>query len=174
MLMLLGIALLGLSSDASAQVYRCGNTYSSEPCKGGKEVDASPAVSDPQGPKTMLIYFCATQQGARYWTAEACRTRGWALERTERVPKNMTWDNQVIVANRQMRQAQHAATLPAAPAQYLQQHPEQPGRKSQCEALDERVRHLDSMGRAGSFYYDLDWIRSQRKDARDRQFRLRC
>lgn len=86
----------------------------------------------------------------------------------------MTWDNQVIVANRQMRQAQHAATLPAAPTQYLQQHPEQPGRKSQCEALDERVRHLDSMGRAGSLYYDLDWIRSQRKDARDRQFRLRC
>ena len=40
MLMLLGIALLGLSSDASAQVYRCGNTYSSEPCKGGKEVYA--------------------------------------------------------------------------------------------------------------------------------------
>lgn len=28
------------------QVYRCGTTYSSKPCVGGKEVDTSPAVID--------------------------------------------------------------------------------------------------------------------------------
>ncbi|WP_124510149.1 DUF4124 domain-containing protein [Acidovorax sp. FJL06] len=171
MLMLLGIALLGFTADVSAQVYRCGNTYSDEPCKGGKEVDASPAVSDPQGPKTKLIYFCSTSQGKRYWTAEECRNRGWTLERTERVPINMGWDDQVAFADRQKRNAAQAAMPSAAPAQYPQQ---QPSRKAQCDALDEQVKYLDSMGRAGSRLYDLDWIRRQRKEARDTQFRLRC
>lgn len=41
-------------------------------------------------------------------------------------------------------------------------------------ALDERVKDLDRMGRAGSLYYDLDWVRSERKKARDEQYRLRC
>ena len=46
--------------------------------------------------------------------------------------------------------------------------------KEQCVLLNERVAMLDSMGRAGSRYYDLDWVRSERKKVRDEQFRLRC
>jgi hypothetical protein len=30
------------------------------------------------------------------------------------------------------------------------------------------------MGRAGSQYYDLDWVRRERKVARDEQYRLKC
>ena len=33
---------------------------------------------------------------------------------------------------------------------------------------------LDSMGRAGSRYYDLDWVRSERKKARDEPLKLQC
>ena len=33
---------------------------------------------------------------------------------------------------------------------------------------------LDSMGRAGSRYYDLDWVRRERKAARDAQHRMKC
>lgn len=172
--MLLGIALLGFTADASAQVYRCGNTYSDEPCKGGKEVDASPAVSDPQGPKTKLIYLCSNPKGQRYWTVEECRTRGWTLERTERVPINMSWDDQVNMAKRQRRQAEQSAAVPETPQYYPQQQPQQPSQKAECTALEERIKYLDSMGRAGSLHYDLDWIRRERKAARDRQFRIRC
>ncbi len=50
----------------------------------------------------------------------------------------------------------------------------QPSKSQACSALDERVVMLDSMGRAGSRYYDLDWVRRERKDARDQQYRLRC
>ena len=171
--MLLGFALLGLTADASAQVYRCGNVYSDEPCKGGKEVDVSPAVSDLQGPKTKLIYLCSTKHGQQYWTVEECRTRGWTLERTERVPINMTWDSQVTIANRQKRQAEEITAPPVAPIQQ-QSQPQQPSFKAHCAELDERIKHLDRMGRAGSQHYDLDWIRRQRKEARDTQFRLRC
>ena len=52
--------------------------------------------------------------------------------------------------------------------------PQQPAVKEQCVLLNERVAMLDSMGRAGSRYYDLDWVRSERKKVRDEQFRLRC
>ena len=156
------------------QVYRCGNTYTDDPCKGGKEIDASPAVSDLQGPKTKLIYFCSSKQGKQFWTVEPCHTRGWTLDRTERVPINMDWDDQVSLADRQRRQAEHAALPPVAPVQYPRQEQQQPSRKAECAALDDRVRQLDSMGRAGSLHYDLDWIRRERKSARDIQFRLRC
>ena len=174
MIMLLGIALLGFAADATGQVYRCGNTYTHDPCQGGKEIDASPAVSDPQGPTTKLVYFCSTPKGNRYWTVEPCHTRGWTLERTERVPNNMDWNDQVALANRQRREAEQTALPSVAPPQYAQQVPQQPVRKVQCDALDERVKQLDSMGRAGSLHYDLDWIRRERKSARDNQFRLRC
>lgn len=80
----------------------------------------------------------------------------------------------MALADRQRRQAQ-AETMNTPPsfAQRTTQ-PQVPNRKMQCDALDERIRELDSMGRAGSRYYDLDWIRRQRKEARDTQFRIRC
>lgn len=171
---ILAITLLALTSEASAQVYRCGNTYTQEPCKGGREIDASPPVSDPRGPTTRLIHLCNAQDGQRYWISEACHVRGWTTDRSERVPLHFSWEDQVALANRQRRQAQ-AETMNTPPsfAQRTTQ-PQVPNRKMQCDALDERIRELDSMGRAGSRYYDLDWIRRQRKDARDTQFRIRC
>ena len=57
-------ALCIASMAGQAQVYRCGNTYSQEPCKGGREVDVTPPVSDLSGPKTTVIYLCRAQ-GAR-------------------------------------------------------------------------------------------------------------
>lgn len=78
--MILGFVLLGLAGDAGAQVYRCGNTYTAEPCKGGKEVDVSPAFSDRSGPKTKEIYLCRAPQGGLYWTVEHCGQRGWTIE----------------------------------------------------------------------------------------------
>lgn len=41
----LGIVLMAVSTTASAwtqPVYKCGNSYSDEPCKGGREVDVLP------------------------------------------------------------------------------------------------------------------------------------
>lgn len=48
------------------------------------------------------------------------------------------------------------------------------GKNAACSGLYDRVNMLDSMGRAGSQYYDLDWVRRERKEARDQQHRLRC
>jgi len=173
MLMILGFVLLGLAGDAGAQVYRCGNTYSQEPCKGGREVDVSPAFSDRHGPKTKEIYLCRAPQGGLYWTVEHCGQRGWTIERTERVPANVSWEDQLAAARRNKADAE-ALAAPPAPTYYTPPQTQAISRSAECEALDAEVKRLDSMGRAGSRYYDLDWIRAQRKEARDRQFRLRC
>ena len=176
-----GLALLAVlciaSMGAHAQVYRCGNTYTQEPCKGGREVDVTPPVSDLSGPKTTVIYLCRAQGSSMYWIPERCATRGWTLERSATVSKHVSWENQVAEAKRQRDEAEELTRRPApgynnAPIQ--SQRSQQPAVKEQCALWDERVAMLDSMGRAGSRYYDLDWVRSERKKARDEQFRLRC
>jgi hypothetical protein len=45
---------------------------------------------------------------------------------------------------------------------------------SECKALDARVVQLDALARQPQSGQMQDWIASQRKEARDRQFRLRC
>ncbi|NMM78845.1 hypothetical protein B2J88_48830 [Rhodococcus sp. SRB_17] len=168
-------ALLLISSAVHAQVYRCGNTYSQEACKGGRAVDTSAPVSvegGPSGGGTKTIYLCQSHGGGMFWSSAHCHKHNAFIERTESVPANMGWDDQVRHAQHQRNQAQ--ALTPSAPQPAAAQRQPMPNRTAECSALDERVKMLDSMGRAGSRYYDLDWVRRERKEARDHQFRLRC
>ena len=165
-------------THAQAQVYRCGNAYSDAPCPNGRAVDVSPQVSDPGGPRTTLIYLCRQPGNKRLlWNAAPCHASAMALERSERVPAHLDWAEQVAFANRLYAQAQ-ATTAAAETGQVhagrQSDPPRNSGRQAQCQALEARVRQLDSMGRAGSQHYDLDWIRSERKKTRDGQFRLQC
>ncbi|WP_291519807.1 hypothetical protein [Acidovorax sp.] len=109
-----------------------------------------------------------------FWTTEHCHQANAWVERTETVPKNMSWEGQLAMAKAQRDAA--AAMFQPSPQTYAQQDTPQPmfSNKQTCAALDQRVKDLDSMGRAGSRHYDLNWIRSERKIARDEQFRLRC
>lgn len=47
-------------------------------------------------------------------------------------------------------------------------------KKTECEWLDSQIKHWDSMARQPQGAQTQDWIREQRKQARDRQFRIRC
>lgn len=164
--------------EASSQVYRCGNTYTHEPCKGGRTVDTSPAVASHGGsgsPSMQTIYLCRSKAGGgMFWTTEHCHQANAWVERTESVPKNMNWENQLSMAKGQRAAAE--AMFQPPPQNYAQQdtQPQVFNNKQTCTALDQRVKDLDSMGRAGSLHFNLDWIRAERKVARDEQFRLRC
>ncbi len=57
------VALPFSSAQAQPAVYRCGNSYSEAPCKGGKVVDTSRVVNDPRGPTTKEIYPCKPRMG---------------------------------------------------------------------------------------------------------------
>ena len=47
-------------------------------------------------------------------------------------------------------------------------------KKLECDSLDARVQYLDSMSRQPQGAQTMDWIRDERKKARDRQFRIPC
>ncbi len=47
-------------------------------------------------------------------------------------------------------------------------------RQAECRQLDDSIRNLDSQARQPSSGQMQDWIRSQRTDARSRQFALHC
>lgn len=164
------VFMLAMAGAGHGQVYRCGNSYSNEPCKGGRQVDVSPTLSDPRGAASKEIFLCRSQTHRFYWNHEHCSARGWMVERIERVPRSASWAQQVEMARARQEQAQ-AAAMPSHTPQ-ARESSEAPGQV--CQQLEERVKQLDSAGRAGSTHYNLDRIREERRQARDQQFRLRC
>lgn len=181
MFLALALLLAGLtpfSTHAQEPIYRCGNSYSSTPCKGGKVVEdrTSIAPSDTAGPGQRLIYLCKSHGGALFWSSHSCQQQQAFVERTETVPAQMRWEQQVAQAQAQWENAQaltrQSPRRPSAPSSgsVAPAH----ASAAECAQLEQRVKMLDSMGRAGSLFYDLDWVRSERKLARDRQSRLKC
>lgn len=47
-------------------------------------------------------------------------------------------------------------------------------KKSECQWLDAQINNLDAMSRQPQGAQMMDWIRDERKKARDRQFRIPC
>lgn len=52
--------------------------------------------------------------------------------------------------------------------------PDHVAKKSECQLLDTHIKYLDSMSRQPQSGQTMDWIRDERKKARDRQFRISC
>lgn len=73
-----------------------------------------------------------------------------------------------------------AATKTEEPAQspsvLAQSDPgvDQAAMKAECNALEERIKYLDAMARQPQSGQMQDWIREDRKKARDRQVRIPC
>jgi len=49
-----------------------------------------------------------------------------------------------------------------------------PSNPAKCQALDETIARLDAMAKQPQSAQTQDWIRSERKKARDRQFQIQC
>lgn len=138
-------------------------------------MDVSEPLSDPAGPKSVRIYLCKRSDDKLFWLHEPCSTRGWTIDRVELVPKDLDWDDKVEFA----RGKRNRALVDSTPPVYSGggNRPVAPAASSnvqECKSLDERVDWLDSLGRAGGGGHTMDWIREERRKARDRQFRLRC
>ena len=163
------------SPTRAQEVYRCGNTYSHEPCKGARVVDTAPAITDPQGAKTKLIYLCnRPDKSELWWIHEECSRRSWTVVDSVRVPAEISWDEQVEVA-KQKRAGK--MTRPVIAPNFSNSNSNSNSNNdnsARCQWLDRRVKELDNMGRAGSRYYNLEYVRSERQSARDEQFSLRC
>lgn len=170
----LAASLALLSLQAGAQVYRCGNSYSTVPCTGGTTVETAPPVQwkGAASGNTAILYLCESFQGGKFWTRDHCRTRNAVIERMESVPAGIPFARQVELARGQRDRGLALSASPPNAPQVLQNA--QPDRRTQCAWLDERVKQLDAMARAGGHAQYMDWIANERKLTRDRQFRIRC
>lgn len=161
------------------EVYRCGNTYGHNACRGGRVVDTSPPMasvrSDSERDGLATLYLCQAKAGGKFWSRQHCHAHGAWVDRTETVPGGLRWQDQVAMASAQ-RNEMAALAAPSTPQRTLETPPTPalPDPRTVCAALESRIAELDAMGRAGSRHYDLDRIRTERREARDQQFRLRC
>jgi hypothetical protein len=167
------MALVALPIASESQVYRCGNAYSHAPCAGAKEIDTSPTLrwDHAKGGATTL-YLCQAYRGGQFWTREHCGPRDALVERMESVPGDIPFEQQVELARERVAEARRSQVI-ASPGTPLSPAPAA-DRVGRCGFLEERVRHLDAMARAGGHAGYMDWIAHERKTVRDQQFRLRC
>ena len=115
------------------------------------------------------IYLCKAYNGGTFWAQAHCNQHNALIESIVSVPDGIPWDQQVALAEQQRnsnRQPQHRVV-----SNEVNTHA---ARHSECKALDARVMHLDAMARQPQGAQMHDWIRSERKQARDRQFEIRC
>ena len=115
------------------------------------------------------IYLCKAYNGGTFWAQAHCNQHNALIESILSVPDGIPWDQQVALAEQQRngnRQPQHRVG-----SNEVNVHA---ARQSECKALDARVTHLDAMARQPQGAQMHDWIRAERKQARDRQFEIRC
>lgn len=155
-----------------AEVYRCGNSYSSSPCSGARRVDVAPAVSAGPNRSTVPIHLCkAYSGGGRFWTSGRCSDHNGTIDRVVNVPRGMSWEHQVEIAKNALRAGDALANPPALPrsSSIVQDDSAQ-----RCKYLAERIEWLDGAARLGGVASYMDWLSAERRRARDEQFRLRC
>ena len=149
--------------------------YTDAPCPAGTshsvEAAATPQLAEPN--KTLTLYHCKGYDGRTFWANSHCNQHRALVDRMATVPANVSFERQVAMAEGQRRAVQQEIQrrVPtASPAPNDISH----SQRHECDQLDARVRYLDAMARQPQSAAMQDWIRGERKMARDRQFRLRC
>ena len=95
------------------------------------------------------IYMCGRPNGDTFWAAAQCSQHNAGVQRTVTTPDGLSFEQQVRFA-------------------------EEPLIQAECKALDSRITELDATARQPLSAQAQDQIRVERRQARDRQFALRC
>lgn len=157
-------------TQSPGQIYRCGNTYSNTPCDGGQQLaqQNSRAVDRSE---TKEIYLCKDFQDRLTWESVPCSANGRFMDRIARVPAHVSWEEQVAIARQQRDKAHAIAAEQVVPVASRSTS----STPAECQILEQRIRVLDAECRVNACSMQrLDWVRFERKAARDRQFRIGC
>jgi hypothetical protein len=131
-----------------------------------QRVDSGPVTAD-------VIYLCKAYSGGMFWSSAPCSQQSALLDRTVRVPPDLPWAQKVALGEAARAQARALIAPPPQPVM-VQQQPIGPSKQAECAGLEATINNLDSQARQPHSGGMQDWIRQQRQQARDRQFRLRC
>ena len=110
------------------------------------------------------IYLCRAYSGGMFWAQAHCNQHNALIDRIVSVPDGIPWEQKVALGEQQLRGVTRGAE------RTLQPSTSAPSNKAECAALDSRVSELVDMARQPHSAASQDWIRSERKSARDRQF----
>ena len=116
-------------------------------------------------------YLCKAYSGGTFWSQAHCGVHNALIESIVSVPDSLPFDQQVRLGE-QHRQQSSASTNTTT--NILVQQAPGPDRTTQCRNLENRVNQLDAMARQPQSGQMQDWIRDQRRAARDGQFHLGC
>ena len=164
----LTLFLLALALDASAQIYRCGNSYSHSPCAGGqsgKIVDSENFSVISQAEK-QIIRECRAG-GGTYWSNGDCKNGDVQIGQYE-TPKGLSFNEQVYIANMKKQQQQ----------QPRQQQGSSSGGKSDgssnssiCSSLDEEIKSIDAAMRQPQSASSMNHYTQRRRSLSDQKYR---
>jgi hypothetical protein len=118
------------------------------------------------------IYLCKAYGGGSFWSTATCSTQQATIERMVNVPDDMPFELQVQLGNQAAAEGARLAAPPSAATPRAQ--PENTPVTDECPLLEERIRRLDSLARQPQSGATQDWIAERRREARSRQFQLRC
>jgi len=157
-------------TEATGQIYRCGNTYSNAPCKVGQQI-AQQSSRPVDRSETKEIYLCKDFQDRLTWESAPCSANGRFMDRIARVPAHVSWEEQVAIARQQRDKAHAIAAEQVVPVASRSAS----STPSECQMLEHQIRVLDAECRVNACgMKKLDDVRAARKEARDRQFRIGC
>lgn len=163
MMRLAFVVLLAMASvpaaTAQSAVFRCGRAYQAEPCVGGTRVNTQAAVrSSAHGADKTTIYLCKAYNGRAFWTTQNCYARGGAtVERTVDVPRELSWDEQVRMAEGARIAAEGLQRTPTRRRAHRA-----PVASSHCTALAQALQTNESALRAGGSARRMDKLTAQR------------
>lgn len=84
-------------TQSPGQIYRCGNTYSNAPCKGGQQI-AQQSSRPVDRSETKEIYLCKDFQDRLTWESVPCSANGRFMDRIARVPAHVSWEEPETVS----------------------------------------------------------------------------
>lgn len=149
--------------------------YSDTNCPGSAHVARSAALEEPRQPArlsagTTTLFHCKAYNWGSFWASSHCNQHKALVDRMVNVPGSLPFDQQVAMAESNRRDASSSA-----PAQrQVANQAAAPSNKDACKELEERIKHLDSTARQPQTAGVQDRLRELRKQARDKQFALRC
>lgn len=170
------LSALTIPSVAQGQIYRCGNAYSDEACKGSQTVDLKPTVEVHSDSATSSTVFLCRLGQRQFWSPKTCQAHNASTLYRQSVPKNWAWEQQWQHAQREWHSAEHrtATQAPLTHHADTSQLAQRQRARPDCAQSEQRIRQLDDMGRQGGTASFMERLRRERKELRDWQFRVGC
>lgn len=115
--------------------------------------------------------MCRSYGGGTFWASAHCRTHNALVERIVSVPDNMPFEQQVQLGEQARSDGQR---LTAPPPNSVVVKNNAQITQNECSDINERIQYLDALARQPQSGQTQDIISAERKQLRDRQFRIQC